>query len=262
MIPVMVVDCDNCCTAESPEERILSSIRPHFQPIVTSHCHNIYAVEALLRLPDVTTSRDILFRRWEATGEVVDIDTTMVRRVLSALRAASAPPHTVGVNVSALTVALAPDAYLIEIEALAAEAQRVIVEITETFSVPDLSALVYFARKCEALGVFVALDDCTPSHEFCSSGVVARIRPHILKIDGPLFNICFQQGSVKPLGEIISLATSVGAQTVAEHIATREMRDWASSLGVGLLQGHYFGEAAPLARTFKQGRAASSLRLA
>jgi EAL domain-containing protein (putative c-di-GMP-specific phosphodiesterase class I) len=88
---------------ESPEERILSSIRPHFQPIVTSHRHSIYAVEALLRLLDVSTSRDILFRRWEATGEVVDIDMMMVRRVLSAIRTASSPPHTIGVNVSALT---------------------------------------------------------------------------------------------------------------------------------------------------------------
>lgn len=246
--PAMIVECSGFAP-ESPEERILSSIRPHFQPIVTSHRHSIYAVEALLRLPDVTTSRDILFRRWEATGEVVDIDMMMVRRVLSAIRTASSPPHTIGVNVSALTVALAPDAYLIEIEALAAEAERVIVEITETFPIPDLAALVYFARKCEELGVFVALDDCTPNHDFCSPVVVQRVRPHILKIDGVLFNNCFNQGTVKPLVEIIKLATSIGAATVAEHIATRDMRDWASGLGVGLLQGYYFGEAAPLSLT-------------
>lgn len=164
----------------------------------------------------------------------------------------------IGVNVSALTVALAPDAYLMEIEALAAEAERVIVEITETFPIPDLAALVYFARRCEEVGVFVALDDCTPNHDFCSPVVVQRVRPHILKIDGVLFNDCFNHGTVKPLVEIIKLATSIGAETVAEHIATRDMRDWASRLGVGLLQGYYFGEATPLtlAMSSDQPRAA------
>lgn len=243
--PSMIVECGGF-VPESPEEYILSSIRPHFQPIVTSHKHSLYAVEALLRLPDVDISRDVLFRRWEATGEVVDIDMTMVRRVLSAVRTAQTAPHTIGVNVSALTVAISPDAYLVEIEELAHVAERVIVEITETFPIPDPSVLVYFARKCEALGVFVALDDCTPSHEFCSPSLLQRVRPHILKIDGPLFNDCFNRGTVKPLEEIIALAQSIGAETVAEHIATRDMRDWASGLGVGLLQGYYFGEATPL----------------
>ena len=239
-----------------PDKHIQFDIRPHFQPIVTSHRHKVYAVEALLRLPDVSTSRDILFRQWEATGEVVDIDMAMVRRVICALRASSAPPHTIGVNVSALTVAVAPDAYLAEIAALAMQAERVIVEVTETFPIPDLTAFVYFARRCEELGVFVALDDCTPEHEFCSPVVLHRVRPHILKIDGMLFNDCFVHGTVKPLVEIIKLATSIGAATVAEHIATRDMRDWASRLGVGLLQGFYFGEAAPLASTPKQPSAA------
>ncbi|MCX7900485.1 MAG: OmpA family protein, partial [Methylocystis sp.] len=34
------------------------------------------------------------------------------------------------------------------------------------------------------LGVFDALDDCTPNHDFCSPVGVQRVRPHILKIDG------------------------------------------------------------------------------
>ena len=235
---------------EEAESEVLSKIRPHFQPIVTSHGNAIYAVEALLRLPGASDSRDDLFRRWETTGEVVDVDLTMVRRVFSAIRvAATSAPHIIGVNVSALTLALAPDSYLCEIAALAAMADKVIVEITETFPLPDMAAFVYFARKCRDMGVIVALDDCTLGHVFCSPSLLERVRPQILKIDGPLFSACFTQGDAKPLAEIISLAASVGAQTVAEHVATRDMRDWASGLGVGLLQGNYFGKPTPLSST-------------
>jgi EAL domain-containing protein (putative c-di-GMP-specific phosphodiesterase class I) len=95
------------------------------------------------------------------------------------------------------------------------------------------------------MGVRIALDDCTPRHEFCSPELVQRVHPNILKIDGPLFIDCFARGLRKPLDEIIRLAKSIGAVVVAEHITTRDMCDWALDLNAGLLQGHYFGVASP-----------------
>jgi EAL domain-containing protein (putative c-di-GMP-specific phosphodiesterase class I) len=227
--------------AEVEEARIIASIRPHFQPIVSSHNHKIYALEALLRLPGVAMS-DTLFRRWEATGEVVYIDTTMVRRVRGALAERSAQ-IAVTVNASALTVALAPETYLAEIKALAHVAARVIVEVTETFPVLDMAALARFANQCRALGVDLALDDCTPHHDFCTPDALLRVRPAIVKIDGPFFNACYAKGDHRPVADLIDLAQSFGAAVVAEHVASAELRDWAVSLGATLLQGYYFGAA-------------------
>lgn len=243
-----IVVARNDSASVSPSETLLTNIRPHFQPIVTSRGHDIYAVEALLRLPEMTQSCDTLFRRWESTGEVVAIDLMMVRKVVAALSNSMAiKPACVGVNVSALTVAVAPDSYLREIMELAKVAQRVIIEITETYPVPDIAALMYFARKCKYLGIRLAFDDCTPQHEFCSQSLANRIRPSILKIDGPLLIDCYNRQSIKPIVRIIRLAKTIGAVVVAEHIETKAMMAWAARLGANLMQGYYFGKALPLA---------------
>lgn len=232
----------------SASEVLLANIRPYFQPIVTSRGHNIYAVEALLRLPEMAESCDTLFQRWESTGEVVAIDLMMVRKVVATLSNSIAiRPACVGVNVSALTVAMAPDSYLREIAELVKIVKRVIVEITETYPVPDIAALMYFARKCKYLGIRLAFDDCTPQHEFCSRSLANRIRPSILKIDGPLLIDCYNRQCIKPIVGIISLAKTIGAVVVAEHIETKAMMTWAARLGANLMQGYYFGKALPLA---------------
>lgn len=242
-----IVFARNDSPSVSPIESLFANIRPHFQPIVTSRGRNIYAVEALLRLPEMPQSCDTLFRRWESTGEVVAIDLMMVRKVVSALtNSMTVRPACVGVNVSALTVAAAPDSYLREIAELAKVAKRVIVEITETYPVPDIAALMYFARKCKYLNIQLAFDDCTPQHEFCSQSLVERIRPSILKIDGPLLIDCYNRQSSKPIVAIIHLAKTVGAVVVAEHIETKAMMAWAARLGANLMQGYYFGQALPL----------------
>lgn len=223
------------------------NICPYFQPIVASKDHGIYAVEALLRMPQMNGSCDSLFRQWESTGEVIEIDTMMVRKVVAAIiNSKRFMPMSIGVNVSGLTVAIAPDNYLNEISKLVKISQCVIVEITETYPINDIDALVYFSRKCKAMGISIAFDDCTPQHEFCSQSLVKQIRPNILKIDGPLLIDCYNQQFIKPIVEIINLAKSIGATVVAEHIETKAMMTWVSSLGATFMQGHYFGIAEPL----------------
>ncbi|MPS90284.1 MAG: EAL domain-containing protein [Comamonas sp.] len=235
------------CESPSEQPAAFAAIRPHFQPIVASRSHALFAVEALLRLPAMTTSCEPLVRQWEASGEVVKIDILMVRRVAAALRRSTfGLPLRVGVNVSALTVALIPDQYLRELEHLTKVASGVIVEVTETYPIHDIGALLYFARKCSALGVRIALDDCKPQHVFSSPWLVSWVRPDIIKIDGALLCQCFEQQSVEPVAEIIRLARSIGAAVVAEHIESKVMGDWACNLGAGFMQGYYFGTPQPL----------------
>lgn len=224
---------------------LMESIRPHFQPIVAAAAeHGVFAYEALLRAPNSPASCDVLFRRWESTGEVVCIDTMMARRVRRAVKQLETP-IAVSVNVSGLTIALEPDTYLAEIALLNEVAVRVIVEITETFPIPDVAALARFAGRCRALGVVVAFDDCSPHHEFCLPDVLAAIRPQIMKIDGNLFIESFGSDNVAPLAKVISLAANIGAAVVVEHVASSAMCAFAEGLGVQFFQGHFFGGAVP-----------------
>lgn len=235
---------DSTVVAESSRETLF----PHFQPIVTSGNNNsLFAVEALLRLPNMPNSCEALVKNWEISGEIPEIDILMVRRVTETLReAAFNLPLSVGVNVSALTIARTPDQYLRELEHLTDAASSVIVEITETYPIYDFDALLYFTRKCAALGIYIALDDCRPQHQFSTPSLVSSVRPDIIKIDGPLLHQCYDQQIVEPVTEIIRLAQSIDAVVVAEHIESQSMAEWAYKLGAGFIQGYYIGIPQPL----------------
>ncbi len=231
---------------------LMESIRPHFQPIVAAAGeHGVFAYEALLRAPHASASCDVLFRRWESTGEVVSIDSLMARRVRRAVKRLETP-IAVSVNVSGLTIALEPDAYLAEIALLKEAVTLMIVEVTETFPIPDVAALARFADRCRELGVVLAFDDCSPHHEFCLPCVLAAIRPQIMKIDGNLFIRSFESGDVAPLAKVIALAKRVGASVVVEHVASTAMCEFAERLGVEFFQGHHFGSAMPASELGRQ----------
>jgi len=229
-----------------------SNFRPHFQPIVIGNNHELYAFEALLRIPGVSTA-DALFRRWESTGEVTSIDAAMVRRVRTALQVRERRA-AVTVNASALTVALAPENYLAEVAELVKVAELVVVEVTETFPVLKFSQLLDFANNCKALGAAFALDDCTPEHEYCNQPALRQLRPQLLKLDGGFFTDAYKRGDGAALEVIAELANDIGAFVVAEHVETAAMGDWAVAHGAHLLQGFYFGAAKPLSTTTPPAR--------
>jgi len=74
-----------------------------------------------------------------------------------------------------------------------------IVEVSETYPIHNIGALLYFARKCSALGGRITLDDCKIQHVFSSPWLVSWVRPDIIKIDGVLLCQRFEQQSVEPV---------------------------------------------------------------
>lgn len=222
----------------------IAQIRPYFQPIVESATGKVYGAEALLRMPGLAEC-DKLFRRWESTGEVVLVDTTMARRIHACL-SAQRLPGVLTLNASALTIALSPAPYLASVAPLLDVADRVIIEITETFPVLTTRALVDFVRECKLLGLGVAFDDCSPSHELCTPAALEQIRPDMIKLDGGFVMQCYRSGITEPATSIIELAIANGAVVVAEHIETPDMWSWARGLGAQILQGYCFSPAVPI----------------
>lgn len=228
----------------SSTEDGIAHIRPYFQPIVESATGRIYGAEALLRMPGLTEC-DKLFRRWESTGEVALVDTTMARRIHACL-SRQRLPGVLTLNVSALTIALSPDPYLASVAPLLDVAESVIVEITETFPILATQTLADFVRECKQLGLGVAFDDCTPSHELCTPAALEQIQPDMIKLDGGFVMQAYKSGLVEPVSAIIDMAIASGALVVAEHIETPDMWSWARALGAQTLQGYCFSPAVPI----------------
>lgn len=238
--------CKPVVSLNNPLERVglrevLPRVCAHYQPIVSSHGHDVFAFEALARLPGMRAA-DGWIKGLEISGGVVDVDLAMVDRV-SATCSALPMRAAVTINVSGMTVQRAPDRYLAAVQRLA-RYQRVILEITETSPVEDHACLASFAKDARRAGAMIALDDCTPAGVTCTEALIDAVQPHMIKLDGPMVMSAHQAKMAAPITELLHRARVVRAMVVAEHITNRRMRDWVASLGVSLMQGHYFGAAA------------------
>ena len=220
-------------------------IDPHFQPVVYGESREIYAFEALFRFKGENGLSPHLFPLWEKSGYVKAVDIAMMRSVRRALLEQEEKIR-VSVNVSALTVEETQGAYIAEVIKLRSAAQKVIVEITETFTVRNPKKFSEFSDRCKDEGIYLALDDCGPNHLFSCPDFVKAIKPHFLKIDGPFFNLCFTKKAEGLLQELFSVARDSGATLVAEHIDSEEKRQFASRIGISLLQGNFIGRPARL----------------
>ena len=218
---------------------------PLFQPIADDH-GAVFAFEALMRLRGYHDGCPLgMVRRWESSGYIRIADFAMLRSVVDTIAKAGQRPG-VAVNVSIITVETDADAYLMELVQLAAQARRLIVELTETAPVRDTAAVIRFAAACKANGFHVALDDCQPGHPYCSVSFIRSVRPTLIKIDGGFLRRSLVTGEAQALRQLIDTAHRYRARVIAEHVADEILRTFAFDLGADFVQGYAVGEPAPL----------------
>lgn len=221
-------------------------LEPLFQPILDRN-GAVFAYEALLRLRNHPFGPARLVQRWEQTGYIATLDIAMTRRIGELLIENGTRPN-IAINVSIVTVETAGDAYVAALRALAPHAGLLIVELTETAEVGSPAALLDFYGACQAEGFLVALDDCRPGHLYAIPDFVTRLRPQLLKIDGPFLLECHRDSRhLADLRKIIQTAHQAEAKVIAEFISSMELCEFALHVGADYVQGFALGMPAPLA---------------
>lgn len=120
-------------------------------------------------------------------------------------------------------------------------AERLVVEITETSLIEDLSTATRVIEEIKSTGAKVAIDDFGAGH---TSFRNMRMLPiDILKIDGAFIKNLTQSSDdrffVKTL---LQLANHLGIETVAEWVQDAESARLLAEWGVVYLQGDYVGD--------------------
>ena len=214
-----------------------------FQPIVHASTGKVAMYESLVRM--TTPEGDLI-----GAGQIVPvaerlgflhlIDHRVSELALQSLR--DNPAVTLTFNVGADTV-LHPDwlaAFRANLAVDSSVAKRLIVEITETSLIEDITAARRLIEGIKDSGARVAIDDFGAGH---TSFRNMRLLPiDILKIDGTFIkNLARSEDDRFFVQTLLQLARHLGIEVVAEWVQDEETAALLTSWRVEYLQGDFLG---------------------
>jgi len=126
-----------------------------------------------------------------------------------------------------------------------ADPARLKLELTESMVLDDVSGSFEKMQTLKKLGVGFALDDFGTGHS--SLAYLTRLPLDTLKIDSSfVFNLPDSHNDAVVAQTIISMATSLGLDVIAEGVETAAQRDFLSRNHCHIYQGYWFSRPVPL----------------
>ncbi|CAM4213051.1 EAL domain-containing protein [Deinococcus marmoris] len=127
-----------------------------------------------------------------------------------------------------------------------ADFSRLVFEVTESETFPDLGLLRSILERYRQEGAQVALDDLGAGHT--SLSYLMELRPDIVKLDQALISGLHEGDRRVPLiTALIEYAHDLGIRVVAEGIETHDELALMIMLGADYAQGYFLGRPAPRA---------------
>ena len=221
-------------------------LRLAFQSIVDAQTGEPLFYEALVRMFD-NDGRIIPAATFipvvEQQGLANELDRHVLDLTLKELE--DYPNLSLAMNISGLTAAQTewPDHIRRMLGTRRDAARRLIIEITETAAIVDVSETRRFVDTLRELGGRVSLDDFG-----AGSTSIRHLRMlglSIMKIDRDLLeNILVNSEQQHIVRMLLEIARGLGLKTVAEGVETAAVANWLRSEKVDMMQGYFFGEPA------------------
>jgi len=230
-----------------------------FQPIVDAQSSKPLFYEALVRMFD-DSGEVIPAAKFVPVVEQMGLAVELDRRVLDLAmeELESSADLTLAINVSGLTAAQAdwPDHVRRVLGPRRSVAERLIIEITETAAIVDISETQRFARSLCELGGRLALDDFGAG--FTSIRHLRSLPLSIIKFDRDLLQDLLKNAEQQHiLKMLVEIARGLGLKTVAEGVEDAESGAWLRDQKLDMLQGYYFGKPS-FERPWRDGKTTDS----
>ena len=221
----------------------------HYQPVLTLADRRVVAVEALVRWQHPEHGllpAGAFLEAAEQTDLINDLGEFVLRRACTQVAAWAGPPLTLAVNISGRQLA---DSGLADtIDRILAETGlapgRLVLEITETAVLQDLSTARQTLARCRARGIRVSIDDFGTG--FAGYQYLRELPVDEIKIDRSFTAGLAADGlDAAIVSGIIHLAHRLGVRTTAEGIETEEQARLLTELGCDQGQGFLWSGAQP-----------------
>ena len=216
----------------------------HFQPLYAASDLTISGFEALVRWdrPGVgLVSPGEFIEVAEELGLIGQIDGIMMEAAVHASKAFRAidPEVTVGINVSARDLMRPDFADRVEqvLDETGADAEGIVLEITETVLVEDAEAVTEPLSRLRDRGLRVAIDDFGTGYS--SLRYLRDLPADILKIDRAFVSGSYDAELADPpiVASVIDLGHAVGLEVIAEGVETPAQLEAIQILEADVVQG-------------------------
>lgn len=220
----------------------------HFQPIVTLQPPAVLGHEALTRGPANSPLHSplVLFELAAQTGRLVALERLLVRLITRRFMELGLSGQLF-VNITADTLIEAVEHWRsleTHFAQIGLQADRLVVELTETRPVLDLHGMRASLELLKGLGLRIALDDL--GEGFAGLRRWTEMRPDYVKIDRHFIDgVANDPLKAQFVRSISEMAASSGATVIAEGLEDEGDFRVLSQLGVTVFQGYLLGRPHP-----------------
>lgn len=229
-------------------------LQVHYQPLIDSGTGRVTAVEALLRWerPDgLRIGPDKFIPVAEETGLIEAIGLWVLRRACRDARDWDGIKVSVNVSVAQLRNTQFPLQLGQILEETGFPAERLELELTETFLVGDPLIAGRNLEMLRDFGVGIVLDDYGTG--YASIGFLRRFRFEKLKLDRSLIVDAAGDAATRTvMASSVTMAKALGMQVTAEGIETEVQASMARNAGCDQMQGWLYSKAVPAAELERQ----------
>jgi diguanylate cyclase (GGDEF)-like protein len=230
----------------------------HAQPILDLGTSEVSRYELLLRLHDgrgeIVAPSEFLGLA-ERFGMITDIDLWVVRESIRWLRDMNSAGQDISfeVNVSGPSLTDPRMIQLLEQELALGGIRpgQLILEVTETAAIVNMSDARAFADRLRELGCLFALDDFGAG--FGSFHYLKHLPFDYVKIDGEFIkDLVTRREDQAVVHAIVDIAHALGMRTVAEYVGDDATLTLLREFGVDYAQGYHVGRPVPTGALFSR----------
>jgi diguanylate cyclase (GGDEF)-like protein/PAS domain S-box-containing protein len=224
----------------------------HYQPQMSLESGRIIGAEVLLRwqhpdLGQVSPAEFIPIA--ESSGQILQIGEWVLRTAMRQMKSwmdSGIAPMIIGVNLSTVQFRHPnlPEMVSQILDSVKLPAQYLELELTEGVAMDDPLGAITVMDKLHERGIRMSIDDFGTGYS--SLSYLKRFKVYKLKIDQSFVRDITDDPEDKAIVRaIISLADSLGLQTIAEGVETEGQLELLREQGCDEIQGYYFSKPLP-----------------